>query len=65
MQMATFHFDDGPDGIAQAVLPGAERVTSAAIAKRRALAPLKPKTHQRPCDAGLFSDQANQTEMFK
>jgi hypothetical protein len=61
--MAKFHFDDGPDGALQSVLPGAERATDAEIAQRRALAPLKPKTIQRPCDAGLFGDSANQQEM--
>lgn len=60
-----FHFEDGADGKPQAVLPGAERVTDAAIVRRRADAPLKPKTSQRPCDAGLFSDTHNQQELFK
>jgi len=53
----------GADGKPQLVLPGAERISLADVAKRRALAPLKPKTVQRPCDAGLFSDSANQQEM--
>ena len=56
-------FDDGPDGAAQAVLPGAERATDAAIAQRRANAPLKPKTAQCPCDAGLFGDSHQQKEL--
>lgn len=63
--MATFHFEPGADGKPQAVLPGAERVTDAAIAQARANAALKPKKPQRPCDAGLFSDTANQRELFK
>jgi hypothetical protein len=62
--MATFHFEPGADGKPQAVLPGAEQVTEAAIAQARANAPLKPKTYQRPCDAGLFSDQSQQKELF-
>ena len=57
------HFDDGPDGAVQAVLPGAERVSDAAIAQRRAGTPLKPKAAQRPCDAGLFGDSHQQQEM--
>lgn len=62
--MATIsRFDEGPDGAAQAVLPGAERVSDAAIAQRRANAPLKPKAIQRPCDASLFSDDANQLKL--
>lgn len=62
--MAKFHFEDGADGKPQAVLPGAERATDAAMAQRRADMPLKPKADQRPCDAGLFSDQANQQDLF-
>ncbi len=60
-----FHFEDGADGKPQAVLPGAERASQADLAQRRANAPLKPKAIQRPCDAGLFSDSANQQEFFK
>lgn len=56
-------FDDGPDGALQCVLPGAERASDAEMAQRRADAPLKPKTAQRPCDAGLFSDDANQLKL--
>lgn len=59
-----YHFEDGADGKPQAVLPGAERATDAAIVQRRATAPLKPKAIQRPCDAGLFSDDAKQTDLF-
>ena len=58
-----FHFDDGPDGKLQSVLPGAERVDSCVIAQRRANAALKPKKAQRPCDAGLFSDDASQLKL--
>ena len=63
--MAKFHFetDEGPDGARQCVLPGAERVSLATVAQRRAGAPLKPKAIQRPCDAGLFSDEANQLKL--
>jgi hypothetical protein len=58
-----FHFDEGPDGKLQCVLPGAERVDSCVIAQRRANAALKPRKAQRACDAGLFGDSANQQEM--
>ena len=61
--MATFHFEPGADGKPQAVLPGAERVDSCVVAQLRTNAALKPKKPQRPCDAGLFSDTANQKEM--
>jgi len=60
-----FHFEEGADGKPQAVLPGAERASDAEIAQRRANAAMRPNKPQRPCDAGLFSDTANQTEMFK
>lgn len=59
-----YHFEEGADGKPQAVLPGAERVSNAPLAQRRADAPLKPKAAQRPCDAGLFSDQSQQKELF-
>jgi hypothetical protein len=58
-------YEPGADGMPQAVLPGAEQVTHAAIAQRRADMPLRPKATQRPCDAGLFSDQSQQKELFK
>lgn len=61
--MAKFLFDDGPDGARQCVLPGAERASLSDVAKRRAMAPLKPKTAQRPCDVGLFSDEADQLDL--
>jgi len=47
----------------QFVLAGAERVGLAELARRRAAAPLKPATAQRPCDVGLFSDQAAQVDL--
>jgi hypothetical protein len=58
------HFDPGPDGALQSVLPGAEHATDAAMAQRRANAALKPKAIQRPCDDGLFSDDAKQQDLF-
>lgn len=56
-------FDITPAG-PQTVLPGAERATGATMAQRKADAPLRPKANQRPCDAGLFSDEKNQTSLF-
>ncbi len=56
-------FEIGADDKPQAVIPGAEQVSDAAIAQRRANAPLKPKAIQRPCDAGLFSDEADQLDL--
>ena len=43
----------------QHVIPGAEKVSDAEIAKRRARALLKPKVGQKPADEGLFGDGAN------
>jgi hypothetical protein len=34
------------------------------LLKIKAAAPLKPAKPQAPCDAGLFSDQSKQGEMF-
>jgi hypothetical protein len=40
------------------VLPGAEPASDAAMARRAADAPLRARVPQRPCDIGLFSDEA-------
>lgn len=58
-------YEPGADGLPQAVLPGAERASEAEVARLRNSAPLKPAKPQKPCDHGLFSDDANQQEMFK
>jgi hypothetical protein len=50
------------DGL-QAVLPGAERIALADLAKRRANAPLVRRKPQKPCDVGLFSDEADQLDL--
>ena len=47
----------------QHVIPGAEKVSDAEIAKRKAGEPLKPKVRQKPADEGLFGDEANQTDL--
>jgi hypothetical protein len=49
----------------QHVLPGAERISDAKLAKRRAKQPLKPKAEQKPADEGLFSDENKQASLFK
>jgi hypothetical protein len=33
------------------------------VAKRQAVAPLKPSTAQKPCDIGLFSDTPKQVDL--
>lgn len=37
----------------------------AALAQRKANAPLKPRKEQKPCDVGLFSDEANQIDLIE
>lgn len=61
----TFHFERGADGKPQAVLPGAERCSEAQIAATRALGRMKPKKPQKPCDVGLFSDEADQLDLVE
>ena len=60
----TSHFDEGPDGKLQIVLPGAERVTQAQIAQRRANAPLKPKAAQRS-PGGLWDYEGEQLDLVE
>jgi hypothetical protein len=36
----------------------------AALAQRKADAPLKPRKDQAPCDVGLFSDDARQIDLL-
>ena len=47
----------------QHVIPGAEKVSEAEVAKRKAGEPLKPKVGQKPADEGLFGDWANQSDL--
>jgi hypothetical protein len=42
----------------QHVIPGAEKVSDAEIAKRKAKEPLRPKVGQKPADEGLFGGRA-------
>ena len=48
----------------QHVMPGAERISDAELAKRRAEQPLKSKAEQKPADEGLFSDQSKHADLF-
>lgn len=48
----------------QSTIPGAEPISQRELAERRAALPLRPKAEQRPCDLGLFSDDAQQGELF-
>ena len=61
------HFDPGPDGALQIVLPGAERASEAELAQWRANAPLKPKAIQQS-PGGLWDyegEQLDLVEMFQ
>lgn len=40
----------------QRVIPGAERITNAELARRKMAQPLRPSVPQRPADHGLFGD---------
>lgn len=48
----------------QFVLPGAERLTQTELAKRQSAAPLRPDKAQKPCNIGLFGDDAAQTDLI-
>jgi hypothetical protein len=47
----------------QHVIPGAEKISDAEVAKRKAAEPLKPKVGQKPADEGLFGDLAYQADL--
>jgi hypothetical protein len=48
----------------QYVLPGAEGASDAAMARRAADTPLRPRVPQQRCDHGLFSDDAAQVDLL-
>jgi hypothetical protein len=52
------HFDN------QLAMPGTSPDV-AGLLRQKAAAPIKPTAPQKPCDDGLFSDTANQRELFK
>lgn len=54
----------GAEGKPQLVIPGAERISDAQIAQRRAAERLRPEAPQRPMDEGLFGDTRAQDELF-
>lgn len=55
--------DKTPAG-AQHVLPGAEKISEATMARRAGAKHLRAIVPQRPCDVGLFSDDASQTDLL-
>ncbi|MCA1458106.1 hypothetical protein I6F35_33775 [Bradyrhizobium sp. BRP22] len=48
----------------QTVLPGAEKISQAEQAQRKADEPLRPKAAQHPADEGLFGDENKQTDLL-
>ena len=48
----------------QRVMPGADKVSGAEIAKRRAGEPLRPRVGRKPADHGLFSDENKQIDFI-
>jgi hypothetical protein len=48
----------------QHVLPGAEKASDATMARRGAEKLLRARVPQRPCDHGLFSDDAVQSDLL-
>jgi hypothetical protein len=48
----------------QHVIPGAEKLSAAEVANRKACQPLKPQVAQIPADHGLFSDESKQTDFI-
>ena len=49
----------------QHVIPGAEKISGAEVAKQQAGQPLKPQVAQKPADHGLFSDESKQIDFIK
>jgi hypothetical protein len=48
----------------QHVVPGAEKITDAELAKRKASELLKAKINQKPADEALFGEGASQTDLI-
>jgi hypothetical protein len=50
----TVIYEPGAEGLPQAVIPGAERITDKTLAERRMQEPKRATRHQAPADHGLF-----------
>jgi hypothetical protein len=55
---------EGTSAGEQHVIPGAEKISGAEVAKRKARQPLKPQVAQKPADHGLFSDESKQIDFI-
>jgi hypothetical protein len=60
MPRKSYAWETGADGKPQAVIPGAEQIS---LARLKARQPLRPTKAQKPCDIGLFSDEADQLDI--
>jgi hypothetical protein len=58
-------FEAGAEGKPQQIIPGAEKISDAELAQRKADENLKPKVAQKPMDSGLFGDSMDQKELFQ
>ncbi len=57
-----FHFDPGPDGKLQMVIPGAEQRPNDLI-RMMAAAPMRSSKPQQACDVGLFDETQTQIDL--
>ena len=55
---------EGTSAGEQHVIPGAEKISGAEVANRKAGQPLKPQVAQKPADHGLFSDESKQIDFI-
>ena len=62
-RLGEFTTEPGAEGIDQAVIPGAERVSDRELVERRMREPMGPKANQRPLDFGLFGDETDKDQL--
>ena len=55
---------EGTSASEQHVIAGADKISGAEVAKRKAGQPLKPQVAQKPADHGLFSDESKQIDFI-
>jgi hypothetical protein len=55
---------EGTSAGEQHVIAGADKISGAEVAKRKAGQPLKPQVAQKPADHGLFSDESKQIDFI-
>ena len=62
-RLGEFTTEPGAEGLDQAVIPGAERVSDRELVERRMREPMGPKANQRPLDFGLFGDETDKDQL--